>query len=238
MKILIARQAIYDRDSRIIAYELLHRDSKNITSYVEPPDGDFATASVVTGAFYSGGIENLTGRKMGFVNFTETLLKSGIVKALPPRYAGVEVLETVEPGDGVLGALTELKRHGYRISLDDYVYDESTRKLIEYADIIKIDFKSSNDDEKRFIVREYKGSGIKFVAEKIETKEDYLKAWEYGYDYFQGFYLCAPEMMEIGETRPARAGACRAAQRLRDSRDRDKICIESLLWYGHQLQNF
>jgi EAL and modified HD-GYP domain-containing signal transduction protein len=50
----------------------------------------------------------------------------------------------------------------------------------------------------------FKGTRIKLLAQNIETKEDFLKYSQMGFDYLQGYYLDKPEMMEIiGTKEPA-----------------------------------
>ena len=42
-----------------------------------------------------------------------------------------------------------------------------------------------------------KKSGLKLLAEKIETKEEHKKYLDMGFDLFQGFHLNRPEIIEI-----------------------------------------
>jgi EAL and modified HD-GYP domain-containing signal transduction protein len=40
-----------------------------------------------------------------------------------------------------------------------------------------------------------KSHKIKFLAEKIETIEEYNQAVQYGYSYFQGYYFSKPKII-------------------------------------------
>ena len=198
MDILIAMQAIYDKNFEIYAYELLYRSSVEINEYTET-NGDIATSLVIVGTMLGGGIENMTDQKIGFINFTDNMLKSDLLKLMPPRHLGIEILETAEPTEDALDACRKLRDLGHKITLDDYVLNGKSHKFAEYADIIKVDFLNSDDRQIMSIVKKYKRKGVKFIAEKIETEEDYDKAQKYGFDYFQGYYLSKPSYISCNE---------------------------------------
>ena len=64
------------------------------------------------------------------------------------------------------------------------------------ADIIKIDFSITKGKERKTIVENLKSNNkIKFLAEKVETIEEYNEALSYGYEYFQGYYFSKPRII-------------------------------------------
>lgn len=215
MDILIARQPIYNRNLKVFAYELLYRENIKTNAYTEV-NADLATVSVILGTFLSIGIENLTNGKPGFINFTANLLKSDIVKMLSPKYLGIEILEEIEPTDEILDICKELKNIGYTIALDDYVYNKSTKKFLHNANIIKMDFLQTSDNQLKDIVLKYKGKGIKFLAEKVETKESFIKAMAYGYDYFQGYYFSRPTLVQEKDILPMQVNALKVLELLQN----------------------
>jgi len=215
MNIVVARQPIYDKKLNVIAYELLYRRNTKLNEYSEPDD-NLATVSVIIGTLLNGGLENITDNKFGFINFTDSLLKNDAIRLLSSKHLVIEILETVDPTDEVLNACDELIKLGYTIALDDYVYTDSTKKFIKYAKIIKMDFQNTTDDMLKTIVKKYKKSGIKFLAEKIETKKDFIKAKLFGYSYFQGYYFCRPELVENKVLLPLQMAALQVYEMLRD----------------------
>jgi len=215
LDIVIARQPIYDKQLKVHAYELLYRNSSQKNSCDEK-DGDFATASVIASAFLSCGIESLTDRKMGFINFTDALLSIDSIKTLPARYLGIEILESARPSPELLRACSELYDLGYTIVLDDYKIGSPSEEFARYAKIIKVDFLNSTDEQAWSVVKKYKSKGIKFIAEKIETKEAYEKARAYGYDYFQGYYFSRPAIIKSTLISPLHINVLRVLSLLRD----------------------
>ncbi len=54
------------------------------------------------------------------------------------------------------------------------------------------------------VMKKFKGSRIKLLAQNIETKDDLVKYVDMGFDYFQGYYLNKPEIIAIaGSKEPA-----------------------------------
>ena len=70
--------------------------------------------------------------------------------------------------------------------------------MIELVDIIKVDFMDCTVDEWGIIVKKIreKHPKIKFLAEKVETLDDYKKGLDFGYDYFQGYFFSKPEIIK------------------------------------------
>lgn len=190
MQALLARQPIFDKTRNVVAYELLFRNNMN-NSY-SGGDGDQATTDVIVASFLSIGMDVVTGGKKAFINFTDNLLKNKVAHLLPCEILAVEILETVEPDQAILEACQALKKDGYTIVLDDFVFHPRFKPLIELADIIKIDFLATSPMERRNIVQRFANTEIKFLAEKVETQTEFEEAVSCGYSYFQGYFFSRP----------------------------------------------
>lgn len=201
-KIMLAKQPILNRKKELFAYELLYRGD----APVEQLDGDFATIDVMVNAFLNIGIKQLTDDYPVFINFTENLLKEGIVQQFDPGDLIIEVLETVELTDEIIALIKKLARQGYRLALDDVTSQLfevwESADLIRYLTFIKVDFFQIRS---RFIRQKLartvraKYPHIRLLAEKIETNETYKEALADGYHYFQGYFFMRPKLMESVE---------------------------------------
>lgn len=200
METYVARQPIFDKQQNVFAYELLHR-SGLYNSFLNS-DGDQATSELITNSLLVIGFSTLTRGKMAFVNFTKNLLEQDIATILPPQFTVIEILEDIEPDESLLRACKKLKNMGYLLALDDFVYHEKYKLLIELADIIKIDFLSIGITERSDIIKRIGNQRIKFLAEKIETKDDFMQALQMGYSYFQGYFFSKPIILS-GKDIPA-----------------------------------
>ena len=188
--VFLARQPILDRNNKLFGYELLFRNSEQ--NRYQSEDGDSSTIDVIKNTFINIGIENVTGHKKAFINFTENILKSDILTVLSPRTVIIEILEDINPTQEILELCRNLKAQGYILALDDFVYSSKYKKLIELVDIIKVDFQITKGTERKRVIAKVNSKNIVFLAEKVETIEDFNEAVEYGYTYFQGYYFSKP----------------------------------------------
>ncbi|HVI39902.1 MAG TPA: HDOD domain-containing protein [Anaerovoracaceae bacterium] len=199
MDIYIARQPIFNQDLSLFGYELLHR--RNTNNCYENEDHSGATAELVRNSFLVLDFDNLTDGTRGFINFTQDLLEAEIPQILPKEKVVVEILETVAATDIVIEDCKKLKDEGYILALDDLIFDRTDldyTPLIELADIIKIEFPSTDKQKQRELIKKYKNK-VTFLAEKVETREEYKEAAAMGYELFQGYFFCKPIMMKSKE---------------------------------------
>lgn len=190
MTLLFARQPIFDTQNNVYGYELLYRELGQ-TEY-NCSDGDKATATVMAGALEPMGFNQLAEDKKAFINFTENHLIQKTAALFSPQQLVIEVLESVRPLPEVIESIKALKDAGYILALDDYVFRPGYKSLVDMADFIKIDFLLTPPRERLDILKKFGNRKIKFVAEKVETREDFTMALNYGYHYFQGFYFAKP----------------------------------------------
>ncbi len=193
MDIFVARQPIFDSKQNVFAYELLFRSGfKNVYDSI---DGDKATSSVLDNSFFSIGMNTLTRSKPGFVNFTRNLLLNETATIFPKDLMAVEILETVEPQPDIINSCRNLKQKGYMLVLDDFVFDPKYQQLIELADIIKIDFLNTPTEDRKQLIHKINSNHVKYLAEKVETKEDFEQGLDFGYSYFQGYFFSKPDIV-------------------------------------------
>jgi c-di-GMP-related signal transduction protein len=187
--IFVARQPIFDAKEAVVAYELLYRSSLN--NSFDSTDGTSATLNVIRNAFLVLG-PLLIGGKRAFINFNKTLLERKTGLSLNPATTVIEILEDVDVDSGIVEACRELKEAGYALALDDFVLSAGDRGgLLKLADIIKADFRQMDPTERKNVVRMY-GSSCQFLAEKVETREEFDEAQAAGYIYFQGYFFGKP----------------------------------------------
>ncbi len=217
MSLLFARQPIFDKKNSIFGYELLYRDDVNNNSF-NGTDGDMATSNVMAAGFLSMGVSSLASKKKAFINFTYNMLLQKVATLFPTDQIVVEILETIEPTKEIVDACKSLKSHGYTMALDDFIFKPGYDALVEHADMIKVDFiATKSESERRYIVKHFGNGRIKFVAEKIETMEEYYEAVRLGYTYFQGYYFSMPMISQSKEIPPSKANHLRLMQILQEN---------------------
>jgi len=214
-EVFVARQPIYDASMAVVAYELLYRASpSNRSAQIGDPGG--ATLEVIAGAALEIGLDRLAGGLPVHINFPGELL----VK-LPdlPLQAGrvvIEVLEDVRASPQVLESIRTLRSRGHRIALDDYSPQGSDPRLLEVADMVKLEITHPPPDELARLARELRAAGLQLVAENVESREDFERCIALGFTGFQGNFLQRPETFSARRVPVSRLGALRLAASLQD----------------------
>lgn len=196
----IARQPILDRHKHTIGYELLFRDGpKNTFPEIDP---ELATSRLLSDHFMSTHYSTL-GDKVGFVNFPYQSLINRVPTLFPSASLVVEILEDCLPTPELLEAVKEIYKLGYKIALDDFVPSPEWKAFLPYVSIIKFDIRVVPIEKARLFIRKLQGSKIQFLAEKVETYEEFSHALEAGFDYFQGYFFSKPEILQRKSIEPS-----------------------------------
>ena len=193
----VARQPILNAKRHTLGYELLFRDGET-NAFPEYMDSDRATYRLIIENFLSMGRNPAISRSRCFINFPHNSLIQRLPLILPKEQIVVEVLETCEPTDELLEAIRELYLKGYLIALDDFVYGPEWERFLPFIHIVKLDIRALGMDAACEFVRTRVGNGSKrkFLAEKVETKEEFEQARSAGFKFFQGFFFSKPEMIK------------------------------------------
>lgn len=225
-KTFVARQPILDSHKHIFAYELLFRSS--LENLFQSRFPDHASSNVLVSSLFLIGLQAITGGRRAFINFTHNLLELEYATFLPPEQAVIEILEDVEPDNIAIAACKALRQKGYILALDDFPLDGRMAPLIPYVDIVKVDWLSTPPETCQRLAEELIPKGIKLLAEKVETHEQYRQALEMGYSYFQGYFFCEPEVL-TGRDIPALQTSCILLLREVNGDDPDMAAIERVL---------
>ena len=185
----VARQPILDRNRCLTGFELLFRDSEE--NRCPPGDLDVASKKTIDTAMLVG-LEKLCEGHSIFLNCTEQLIIDGLPTLFPPDVTVVEVLETARPTSQLVQACQALKRNGYRIALDDFVDQPGYDPMIELADVIKVDIRTTGPDAWQSLTAKYLRDSRQFLAEKVETEEEFKAALQAGFTLFQGYFFSRP----------------------------------------------
>lgn len=202
MQFYAARQPILDVNKELFAYEVLFRES---LENVFPDVGDDeATSRIISDLQLNLGLENLTGDKPAFINFSEDNLLKLYPSLLPKEQIVVEILETVRPTKELLAACKKLKQKGYVLALDDFEHSDAWKQFYPLIDLIKVDLRAIDEKGIQLIKDVIKPfPKIKLLAEKVETHEEFADAVAQGFDYFQGYFFSAPEVVQSKALEPS-----------------------------------
>lgn len=193
--IFLGRQPILDREQRLVAYELLYRNSAQEKEALVTDDL-LATARVIKHAFHDLGISTVVGESRAFVNVCAESLMSRVIETLPQDRVVLEILETVEVDDRIVQRCRQLKAKGYRLALDDFCrFNEAHEPLLDIVDVVKIDLTLVEPGGLRELVRRLKLRPARLLAEKVDSAERARECLALGLDMFQGFFFSQPVVL-------------------------------------------
>jgi len=191
--LFVARQPILDRSGRLYGYELLFRSS--FENVFRSDDPDRAAEETIGAGLIGFGLDSLVGDSLAFINVTRDVLLGETVRLLPPERVVLEILESVEPDPEVVEGCRELRSLGYRLALDDWEGMDDRRPLLPLVDLVKLDvlgIEGSRLDEVADLGR---ASGRPYLAERVEERDGWKRMMELGFQWFQGFYFCKPQIV-------------------------------------------
>ena len=190
--VFVARQPIYDSAMAVMAFELLYRPSPSETKarIIDPRQ---ATLEVISSAALEIGLDRLSGGQPVHINFPMELLVDVPDLPLPPNLVVIEVLEDVRAEPAVVAGIRKLRARGHRIALDDYSPQISDPRLLDFADIVKLEITHPPAGDLAKLVKELKPRGVQLIAENVETPEDFESCVALGFTGFQGYFLQHPQ---------------------------------------------
>ncbi|WP_373084304.1 EAL and HDOD domain-containing protein [Zhongshania sp.] len=188
---LMARQPILDRRGKTVAYELLCRSVDVDSLKLQCDNGTMATGEVLMGAFHDLGIDTITNGLPAFVNLTESWLSNP--PAVQAHKLVCEVLEYIPATPANIEAVQHLRGQGFKVALDDYTGDPAQSKWLPYVDIVKVDISDLVvGHSSASLYQQYKRDNLVWLAEKVETIDEFERCKGEGYSLFQGFFFSRP----------------------------------------------
>jgi EAL and modified HD-GYP domain-containing signal transduction protein len=190
--VFVARQPVLDRQERVFGYELLFRaDWRNMADFGDP---DQATARVILNTFVDIGVERLVGANYAFFNLTRNLLLRHHDLPFPSTRAALEVPQDISIDAELVQATRELAAQGFSIVLNASMLRSDTRPLFEIAHFVKINALAYEGENLAALVQSLRKYHVKLIAEKVETYQQYDACRELGFDFFQGYFFCKPQI--------------------------------------------
>ncbi len=222
LKFFIGRQPILDVKQEIFGYELLFRAAGHHSTAQFESQAQ-ASASVIASALSDFGLQDVLGEKFGFLNITAGMLHSEMLELLPIQQSVLEVLETIELDDNVRLRCSELKSMGFKIALDDHIYNPQHSAFYKLVDIVKVDIMATDPDELPRIAADLRQYPVQLLAERVETIEDFEKCLRYGFELFQGYFFERPVIIGQKRIDPSGIAMMKLLQQLNESWDINEV---------------
>jgi Predicted signal transduction protein containing EAL and modified HD-GYP domains len=198
---VLSKQAIFDKRRNVAFWEVFVQDA---TTGKYPKNIDpLKATTIAVDLLVELGAYRVGEGKTVFVNVPAIFLEASMFDLLSPEYVGIELVENKNITTQTYNAIELLLKRGFKFCIDDFGFERiDYLPLLGKAHFVKIDIKNSpyNWDELKEVITILKNLKKSVIAKNIETEEDYKRAKEYGFDYFQGFYLSPPIIVKDTRT--------------------------------------
>ena len=205
-RMLLGRQGIFTGSGDVFGYELFFRSPHPAPLHVDhwtQDQQDHATAHVLHATFAGPGVTSVAGDRRIFVNFTRSYLVDDLAVPYLPEQLVVEIVESVVADSAVIAGVRRLRERGFRIAIDDFVGLASQRRLLPFADYVKIDVRDL-DVEGQPLIDLARSYGAQVVAECVETEAMLDECQALGFDLYQGFALEVTQVLDRTTVVPSR----------------------------------
>jgi EAL and modified HD-GYP domain-containing signal transduction protein len=199
--IFITRQPIYDDAMHAAAYELLFQNLAEDDSRI---DFDDATTEVLINSLVEVGLPNIAENKLAFISISPKYIRGELPVALEETNVVLQIAAQFADLEHLPEQLRNLKAQGFPIALKDFLFDADTVALAELSDYVKVDISRLSEEELQQQIQLLKAANVTVIAEKVATQNDYAHCKELGFDQFQGYFFCEPNVIKGHRTPTSR----------------------------------
>ncbi len=194
-EVYLGRLPILDNKQNVVAFELLFRsDQQNNATTIT--NNSSASASVIIEAYGELGIENVIGKRRGFIKVDAQLLMNDAIFTLPKKHVVLEILRSVEINEQIIHRCSFLKQKGYQLALSNVVQlNKQYRYIMPLINVVRINVNALSVHELLSLLKELKHWPVLLLAEKVENPEVARRCIALNFQMLQGFYFAKPEII-------------------------------------------
>lgn len=197
----LCREAVLDREQRVVGYEFMLRKATRQRLREAPPALVRAYDEVLIRNLANMQLDRLLGQRLAFVGISPATLGAPVVELLPPR----GTVLAIRAGEGVpadldslAGRVKELKALGYRIAVDRTADSDKADALLELSDFLTADVSAADlPDIKDWAEAVTKASlKARVIAMNVASVEEFEAFRALPFHLFQGPFVTRREQGE------------------------------------------
>ncbi|MBV6448174.1 HDOD domain-containing protein [Nitrosomonas sp.] len=194
MEVYLGRLPILDNKQNLVAYELLFRsDQQNVVTIT---DNSAASANVIIDTYGQLGIENVIGKRRGFIKVDAKLLLNDAICMLPKKHVVLEILRSVEINDEIIQRCSFLKQKGYQLALSSITHlDACLDRIMPLINVVKVNVTALSQPDLLMLIKKLRRWPVLLLAEKVENPEIARNCIALNFQMLQGFYFAKPEII-------------------------------------------
>ena len=189
--IVLARQPIFDRRESVVGYALRYRP---LTPSGQLAGPETSSASVMVGALAEIGLGKLVGERPAYIEITPQFLHYVGQLPLPPERVVLELAAAPHADADLLRALQDAFKAGFRIAIVGVIPAGAGEALWQFASAVKLDSRAlaGGGEGVNDLLTGLRRRGLRLIADRIETPEQYDATRALHFDAYQGRYFAAP----------------------------------------------
>lgn len=199
--IFITRQPVYDHKMNVMGYELLFQ---NLTEDERGMDYDDATTEVLINSLVEIGLPNIVDDKLAFISISPKYIRGDLPIALEEQNVVLQISEKFADINQLPEQLSKLKKDGFPIALEDFLFTEDTIAIAALSDYVKLDISRLSQEETEQQLKLFQDLEVICIAEKVSTQNDFFRCKDVGFSQFQGYFFCEPNVIKGQRTPTSR----------------------------------
>ncbi len=224
-QLFVGRQPILTGTEEIFGYDLVFRSGAKGAAGLA--DRENAAAKLVVGALNDIGIGKILGDRTGLMKINEEFIRRGIHGLLQKEQFVLEIMETTKVDAAFVAEVHKLKQEGYTFALGDFILDERYVKqfqaLFDKISFVKVDSARNTAEMALAKMKLFKNLGIKFIADKVESRDAFHTYRQLHFDYYQGYFFSKPVMVEGKKIHPDKIAITQLISLMMKESDVDQI---------------
>jgi c-di-GMP-related signal transduction protein len=193
---LIGRQPILNIKDETVAFELFFRSTSGPTK----PEGEKKISHTIANGIMNivsrFGLDQILGSHKGLIKADTDLIMGDVVDLLPKERIILELPGTISLTPELIKRCKTMKDAGFELSMDDHDFNSNYDLIYKIVNIIKIHPFRLSTEQLTNSVKTFRAYAVKLLAEKVETREEYLQCRGLGFELFQGFFFAKPSVIE------------------------------------------
>lgn len=226
MKILVARQPVFDRREELFGYDLVLRrpDGADPTGTAEP----LLPEQVVADTFLGIGIDQVASGRRAFVTVDRDMLLGGAVRLLPADRVLLQIAGQPQVDDELMAACDQLVWDGYQFSIASDRPEELPDELLRLAEIVKLDVSATDRPMLSDLAAWLRSYHVRLLAVHVRHRLERDICTKLGFELFEGYRFAAPETLSRRDLPIQHVLTFRLLRMVRDPKGTDKE-IEDVL---------
>ncbi|MBI3594455.1 MAG: EAL domain-containing protein [Nitrospirae bacterium] len=219
----ISRQPILNLKGETVAFEIIFRSSTLSSKSELMGNAPYAMAHGIINLLSQFGLDQIVGKHKGLIKIDHDLLMGDAIELLPKERIVLELPEIHSVTPEYINRCSDLREAGFEMVMDRHHFNPGLEPLYQIVHMTKIHPFRLPEDQLVRMIQNFRKFPLKILAEKVESREEYQKCTDWGFDLFQGYFFARPSVLEKKPIDEDAAGLLKLMRLLSDDAELDLI---------------